>query len=197
MMRWPALLDTPRHARLRRRWGWPALLGVLCLGATACLHGVSLPAQREQLQVVRADVARALRSADVRRPRAVVAVESPSARFRVQFPLAAERHVRLAALVALARVDGVALQRVESRWLPGEPLARYDITMPVQGEYARIRAFIVEALLSDPALSLDSVRLHRAGVDASALEGELRCSLYSRNDEASGVGSAASGATVP
>lgn len=197
MMRWPALLDTPRHARLRRRWGWPALVGGLCLSVTAWLHGVSLPAQREQLQAAQADVAQALRSAEARRPRAVVAAESPSARFRAQFPPAAERHVRLAALVALARVDGVALQRVESRWLPGEPLARYEVTMPLQGEYARIRAFIVDALGSDSSLSLDGVRLRRANVDTSALDGELHWALHSRNDEASGVGSAASGATVP
>ena len=54
------------------------------------------------------------------------------------------------------------------------------MTMPLQGSYAQIRGFIGAALLKDPALSLDSLKLRRANPQATVVDAELVWSLHSR-----------------
>lgn len=180
---WPAV--RVRLMPLWHRWRWPGVIGVVCVAAAAWVHAVVLPEMAEQQMRAGHDLAQAERQAERRRNAGATAAPlAPSQRFRAAFPPAGERHDRLAALVSLAALHGMAAPRIDLRWLPGEPLARYEITMSVVAGYADLRAFLSAALASDPALSLDALQLRRVDVAAPQVEAELRWSLHLRDDAA-------------
>ncbi len=173
---------------LWRRWRWPGVIGLACLAAAAWVHVMVLPEMREQQVRAGGDLAQAERQAERRRQAGTsTAPLAPSQRFRAGFPPAGERHDRLAALVSLAALHGMPAPRIDLRWLAGEPLARYEITMSVLAGYADLRAFMAAALASDPALSLEALQLRRTDAAAPQVEAELRWSLYLRDDAAAGA----------
>ena len=173
---------------LWHRWRWPGVIGVVCLAVAAWVHAMVLPEMREQWSRAGDELAQAERQAERRRQAGTTAAPlAPSQRFRATFPPSGERHDRLAALVSLAALHGMPSPRIDLRWLTGEPLARYEITMSVVAGYADLRAFLSAALVSDPASSLDALQLRRVDVSAPQVEAELRWSLYLRDDVAAGA----------
>lgn len=57
-------------------------------------------------------------------------------------------------------------------------LSRYDITMPVSGRYAQIRAFMADALEAVPALAITGFSIKRDNVQSALLEVRFEMSLY-------------------
>lgn len=174
-----------RWGRSLRPWGWPALVGLALLlaGAALLLSGVP-PLQQAQAQAeARLRQARAAARA-ARAVQAVAPTQRVDARERFihSFPVAAQRQQRLGALWSLAREQGLALRRSEFRAVSDASLglARYRITLPLEGSYPALRGFIEQALLRDPALSLDRLRLDRADPTSPVLRAELQLSLWSR-----------------
>jgi hypothetical protein len=55
---------------------------------------------------------------------------------------------------------------------------RYQINLPVTGNYPAVRAFVAEALEREPSLALDGMRLTRERMDSGEIEAELRFTLY-------------------
>lgn len=60
------------------------------------------------------------------------------------------------------------------------PLARYEIALPVKGNYVAIRSFISQALQESPTLSLDAVSLSRGSANDSIGNLELPVILAAR-----------------
>jgi hypothetical protein len=57
-------------------------------------------------------------------------------------------------------------------------LARYRITLPIQGSYAQLRGFVAAALASVPTLSLDDIDFQRQTVGDAQLDAKVRMSLF-------------------
>lgn len=57
-------------------------------------------------------------------------------------------------------------------------LRRYQLSLPVDGSYPAIRAFVTEALNDDPALALVAVRLRRESIETPELDAVLNFTLY-------------------
>jgi len=104
--------------------------------------------------------------------------------WRGTLPAAATRQEHLADLLALAVRHGVAVPRSEQRIeaLAELGLERYRVQMPASGGYAELRAFVEAALLAQPALSLDRLRLQRSAGAATQVEADLQWSLHLRAD---------------
>lgn len=174
-----------RWGRSLRCWGWPAVAGlVLALaGGAVLLWGVPPVQQAQQQAEARLRQARA-----AARAARLMAAEAPATRIdaRAQFigafPPAEQRQQRLGTLWALARERGLAVRRSEFRALNDGALglARYRVTLPLEGSYAALRGFIEQALLQDPALSLDRLRFDRLDAASPVLRAELQLSLWSR-----------------
>lgn len=183
-------LDTPRLRRWRRDGLWLGVAGAVLLGAAGALRAVAIPALREEAAAACTAAAAVTQRADARR----LATGSRAARGAMSsapppldrlLPEAGQRHLHLAALLDAARAHGLTAPRTEGRWLPEAQVARYEIAMPVQGEYTQIRSFIADALQADPVLSLDALHLHRTDADAPRVDADLRWSVHLRAENGS------------
>lgn len=86
----------------------------------------------------------------------------------------------LARLYDIGRKVGVELRFGEYGLRKSEAakLGQYQITLPVTGNYAQIRAFAENALLEIPTLSLDQISFSRKRVSDAQVEAEIRMTLY-------------------
>jgi hypothetical protein len=57
-------------------------------------------------------------------------------------------------------------------------MLRYQISLPVTGNYPAIRAFVAESLERESSLALDGLRLARTSMDSDVIEAELRFTLF-------------------
>ena len=164
--------------------GWPGLAGA---GALLCslIYGaaVLLPAEKQQqrtrLQAIQAQVVAA------RRPLLNEAVPTPTPRREQQMfyqDFAAQTDVThwIERIYATAAATRLSLARGEYALaaVADTRLSRYQISLPVQGDYARIRRFIAATLAAVPNLSLDELTLERQDIGDSQVVGRLRFSLY-------------------
>jgi transcriptional regulator with GAF, ATPase, and Fis domain len=177
-LRWPTDL-----ARLRR-WGWPGAVGalMLALGTAVLLWQVPLEQQSQAQWDSRLRQARAAARLARSPLAAPTQAADPQAQFLAAFPPQAQRQQRLAAVWALAQQQSLVLRRSEFRASADERLglARYRISLPLEGSYSAVRAFIESALLQDPALSVDRLRLDRSEPGSPTVRAELQLSLWSR-----------------
>jgi len=86
----------------------------------------------------------------------------------------------LARLYDIGRKVGIELRSGEYglRKPDRARLGQYQITLPVTGSYAQIRAFAENALLEIPTLSLDQIDFRRKRVSDAQVEAEIRMTLY-------------------
>lgn len=168
--------------RQARTWSWPGWVGLIGVVAAALASYVWLPALQVQSDSNAAEIAAAeLRIARLALSRPATAPQRPaSQRFRDGFPAARERQERLAAMLSLATAHGLAPKRSEFRLSRDADLGllRYSVGMPLTGPYAQVRAFVEEAQLRDPALSLDQMRLRRSSAASATVDTELSWTFY-------------------
>jgi Tfp pilus assembly protein PilO len=163
-----------------KRLGW---LGVAGLGLLAfCLAfyvSALLPAQarlselQAQADSLRVRQSHASQTQEVR-------PEAQLAAFYGLFPNAAATPDLLEKLFNAAQESGVALDQGEYRLVSGkdERIARYQVTLPVQGSYPQIRKFIGHVLAELPAASLDGVSFQRQKVGDTVVESQIKMTLY-------------------
>lgn len=180
---------------LAARWRQPqrlrvvlALLGCVAWAGALALGFAWLPAQRQQLVAMRDAVASSAAMAARRSDRLAtppLRSMSPAERFKIGFASTPARQQRLEALLDVVARHGLQWQRSELRQTREAALAmaRYQITLPLTGSYGAIRAMVNEALLADPGLSLDRLRVSRASLSGSSLEAETVWSLWMRTDD--------------
>ena len=85
----------------------------------------------------------------------------------------------LAKLHALGAAAGVEVRSADYRMdRTGTRLERYEITMPITGNYAQIRAFLENALVEIPVLSLDQVSFRRQRTTDPLVQAEVRVTLH-------------------
>lgn len=90
----------------------------------------------------------------------------------------------IAGIYECSRNYGLMVEQGSYRLLqesPAESLIRYEITLPVKGDYSAIRGFISQVLIELPTLSLDAISLNRANSGDPMIEAELRMTLYLRS----------------
>jgi hypothetical protein len=171
-----------------RTWGWPAALGLALIAAALCAAWLVTPSIDHAAELLHEE-AQALRKQTLWQARTGSAPTDDLASaqaFRGTFPLPGRRATRVSALLALAEEQGVVVRRGEFRYQP-EPalgLSRYSLSLPAEGSYSALRAFVAEGLRRDPALALDGLRLGRDEAAAGGLRADLRFTLYMRIDAA-------------
>lgn len=167
------------------RLGWPGVVGAGLAALAAALHFSAVAPLDAQLAELRVE-------ADVLQRRygtgQTLAREKPGAAeqlaaFYAHFPARESSPEWLGRIHAAAEAKGLQLnageykleRRADSR------LARYQITLPVQGSYAQIRSFVGEVLQAVPAAVLDDITLKRESVDSPQVEARIRLTLYLGN----------------
>lgn len=114
----------------------------------------------------------------------LVAVEATPAEelatFYAFFPSATTTPDWLRRINDAATSNGIVLESGEYRMqrADGTRLRRYEITLPIKGSYAQIRAFVAGVLGAVPAAVLEEVTLRRDRVESARLEARVRFTLY-------------------
>lgn len=75
---------------------------------------------------------------------------------------------------------------------PAAAFARYRMTMPVQGDPARVERFVQEALLAWPTLAVESIQFKRAPGGGRVLEARIQWVLFVQSQAAGRAPGAAS-----
>jgi hypothetical protein len=84
----------------------------------------------------------------------------------------------LAKLHGIAGATGVQVKSASYRTQPTEArIVRYEIVLPVTGNYGQIRDFLKRALAEIPVLSLDQLNLKREA-KGDAIHAEMRLTLH-------------------
>ncbi len=83
-------------------------------------------------------------------------------------------------LVRIAKKQNVELSSSEYRLVNENDarLARYEMILPVRGNYTQIRAFIADALETVPAMAISAIAIKRENVTSDKLEMRLEINLY-------------------
>jgi Tfp pilus assembly protein PilO len=102
------------------------------------------------------------------------------ATFYAFFPGPASTPDWLAKISAAATAHGLSLASGEYKISKAATprLARYQITLPVQGTYPQIRAFVGAVLQDVPAAVVEEVSLKRESVSSPRIEARIRITLY-------------------
>lgn len=168
-------------AFLARRHGWPALVGLLMLAAVwpiAHFGADSARAQALDLQQVQ----RSERERLARQPDPQVDEASRLAGFEAGLPQAAGALQALRHIHRSASEHDVVLATGEYRMVsePGGRLQRYQITLPADGTYPDLRAWMADVLNELPTIALDELSLKRNAVDEPRMQARVRWSFYLR-----------------
>ncbi|HJQ62865.1 MAG TPA: GspMb/PilO family protein [Burkholderiales bacterium] len=82
-------------------------------------------------------------------------------------------------LYAVGKDAGVELQSAEYRMQDtGTRIDRYEVRVPLRGNYAQIRTFLNNALVEIPVLSLDEVRFKREHASDAQVEAEVHLTFH-------------------
>lgn len=83
-------------------------------------------------------------------------------------------------MLAVAAEHGLEARSSEYRLKQERELGLdlYTVNLPLAGRYAQLRAFIEDAQLRDPALSLDHLRMRRNSAAAKLIETDLSWTFY-------------------
>lgn len=176
-----------------QRLGVPGLLGI-AIFAGSIVYGLAgvLPA-REQLADA-LDAAAARRTASQTSTSAAQAATPPAPqtpaeqldRFYAALPQQTAATESLTAIYQAAARAGITLQRGEYRLVADKDsaLVRYQIIVPVQGEYAQLRGFLREALTAVPHMGLEEVNFERQSIMQSEVNARIRFTVFLRREAA-------------
>lgn len=159
-------------------------LGITGLGALALVviaaashHFMLRPMEERSLRLDQrlGQIARAPRQ-DLK---TVAASDTPLSSFYEFFGRGERLEDWLARLYASALAADLQWRAAEYRLLDSRHgVGRYQISLPLSGSYRQIRAFVENALLEIPIMSVDQVRFRRKSVDDIRVEAEVVVTLY-------------------
>jgi len=83
-------------------------------------------------------------------------------------------------LYAAAAAQQLLLEQGEYRITPSKngKLSRYQITLPVKGNYLQIRQFVAQALNDVPIAALDEISFKREAIGATEVEARIKLTLF-------------------
>lgn len=168
--------------RLLRLLGRPGVLAVGLLVILPPFYFSALVPAQEHLEETRRSVLALREQASAGKSVGYVLQrpdEQLAAFYRV-FPEERNSPQLLEKLAALAEKNGLSLNEGEYKALPdkGGRLLRFQMVLPVTGEYRQIRAFLTELSAEIPALALENVQFSRQNVSDAAVEARIRLALY-------------------
>ena len=163
------------------RHGWPAIVGLLLLGSVwPIAHFGADRTRAEAVALQQAQLAERERQA--RQPDPQVDQATRMAEFEAGLPQAAGALLALRHIHRSASEHDVVLAAGEYRLVsePGGRLQRYQITLPADGSYPDLRAWMADVLNELPSMALDELSFKRNAVGESQVQARVRWSFYLR-----------------
>ncbi|HSC05408.1 MAG TPA: hypothetical protein VLD59_01125 [Steroidobacteraceae bacterium] len=161
----------------------PATLALAMLAATAFFYMSMLAPAEERLRGLEDTIAKRRPAPELLTVSYQTGPTEPAAKLRAFyafFDKGTPSTEWLARLYAAAERAGVELKLADYRRVePADvPLLLQEVTLPVTGDYARVRAFAEGVLGTVPVASLDHVSLRRPRVNVNQIEAELKFTIH-------------------
>lgn len=160
------------------RLGWAGALGAALVAGSLAYDATVVRAREARLeeQLQRNDAARRAAEAEAAAREATRA--EPASAGKPE--LAPEAVAALHGVFDAAAESGLELAQGEYRLTEVREagLRSYQLSLPVAGSYADIRAFIAQALNADPALALTAIQLRRERIEEVEVEAMINFTLY-------------------
>jgi hypothetical protein len=171
---------TARLNALLRRLGVAGIVGLGILLACAGFWFSALQPLQKEIAAQRSALER-LRERASYQPVGASRREAELRQFYRLFPSSDELPSELERLHRLARRAGVELANGEYR-LERRPVGlwAYRVSLPVRGDYPRLREFLDAVLKHMPSASLDALRFERKKVADAQIEAQVRITLHVR-----------------
>jgi hypothetical protein len=162
-----------RHGTALALWG-----GALLIGTALGLHWLLVRPLAERLDTLQAQRQGPRDGTLQRLGDALDSPESPPARldaFYRHFERDDRLTDRLGRVHGIARKLGLEIKRADYRLdsQPGRKLDRYQMTVPVQGSYPSIRAFVSTVLRELPTVSLEQIQFQRKDVADGTVDTQI------------------------
>lgn len=171
-------------ARYRlRQLGWQGVLGgMLVLVAILLVFFLAYP-QWQRLQVLRQDIVQ-LRT-DMPKRQGQWIDRSPQASLNAFYDFLPAEHKTndvLSVIFAQASEYAIEPQKTEYRLTRSSDarFSRYQITLPVRGDYVAIRKFVIGVLNALPAAALNEISFKRVDAGDQTVEASIRWTVFLR-----------------
>jgi len=172
-----------------KRWlinlRWPGLLGLGLLLFTAGLTVFGIQSAQHRLRGLDEEAAELKSRLGTRGAvTAPVTGRSQLSNFYAFFPLTQNVPELLGRVNHAALEHGLVLEKGEYKFSREADfrLARYQVTLPVSGDYAKVRGFVNDVLEAVPSAALDELTLKRESIDVPELESRVRFTLFLGTD---------------
>lgn len=169
----------------RRRWvrlfGWPGVAGIALLLGCLAFYFSAIRTTQARLETARQTVIDLQQHGkDASELHRDLAPAEQLAEFYRTFPDEKNLLSWMEKVFTLARDQGISLEQGEyklNRDRIGK-LVRFQMTLPIRGEYPQIRKFLDSLLTEIPIVSLEHLQLERRKVGDPVLEARIRLTLY-------------------
>lgn len=185
-----AAIQVPLGNRLRwlsRHWlraaGWPGMLALAVLAVLPAFYLSAIRPLQAHLDEVRHSVARQLRDeahAGKENNGGKRSTNEQLVEYYRFFPPARSAPQWMEKLVALAESRGLRLDQAEYQATPDKvgKLVRFQMTLPLKGQYPQIRRFLAALPGEIPVMALEKVQFERQNITDPEVEASLRLVLY-------------------
>lgn len=172
--------------RWNSRLGWPGAMGTAGLAMCLALFFSTVQPARERLDLARHSAVslqtRIAQAGQTSKDRARPLDEQLAA-FYQAFPGEHEATDWIGNIAAIAQRDGLTLQQAEykaERDKSGK-LTRFQMSLPLKGEYQTIRRFLSELRADIPIVSLEQVQFERQKVGDPLVDAKVRLVIFLGN----------------
>lgn len=173
-----------------RRWGgllgWPGALGAAAAGLCVALYVWVLQPAQQRLEAARLSASslheRIAQAAGKPNDGARPLDEQLASFYRI-FPNEHDATDWVGKIAAIARRDGLEVQQADYRVNRDRigKLTRLQMSLPLSGEYPKIRGFLSDLRAEIPIVSLEQVEFERHKVGDQKVEAKLRLVIYLEN----------------
>lgn len=182
--------DKKTALRLNQQLGLPGWVGVALLLLAAWGEWSALPALHQGIERATQEAHRIRQAVQQGSAGAQVQAtpEQAVSALMARLPTPAQRSTVLAGILEAARaqkltIDSMQLHQTEDRIEAGPEargagVSRQQIDLPIKGSYPQIRAWLVNLLQEQPALSLDDLQLKRVDAQTDQLDARVSLSLW-------------------
>jgi Tfp pilus assembly protein PilO len=164
---------------------WPGLVGLGLLVFTAGLTAVGIRSTHVRLDSLDREAETiSSRLGNRGAARAAVSGRSQLSNFYAFFPLTENVPELLGRIHLAATQHQLVLEKGEYK-LSREPdfrLARYQVILPVKGDYTNVRQFVNDVLGAVPSAALEELTLKRESIEVPELESRVRLTLFLVNE---------------
>ncbi len=168
--------------RLVNSAGWPGIIGATLLVFCGAFYVSQFESQKQRVVKLEKEL-ETLRS----QPRQVASpvhsaltTDEQLAAFYAFFPSRSKTADILATLYAEAGKQSLRIDRAEYRAVGDSvgKITRYQIILPVRGNYVQIRRFVTGMLADIPIASIENVQFQRQKAGDQSVEAKIRLVLY-------------------